>query len=239
MRRLPNRSILPVRTQQLLQEKTLDIVQHNDPVARAAVVYSSSRSTVWFASVTDALRGLAGPGERCMFCSGSESSQVEHFRPKETFPQDAMIWPNFLWVCGLCNNSKGIKFPVLADGSTLINPLEEDVWEYFFIDHFGNLSERWRMDLNALDPRARMTVRTLGLDRDALQFTRRARLKNLRELVESAVQCLGAELRSKVEVRASFEEWKGQPLQSDVADYFLAGPGREEEPFKSLIEMME
>lgn len=172
-----------------------------------------------------------------MFCSGSESSQVEHFRPKEVFPALAMTWSNFLWVCGLCNNQKGIKFPTLDDGATLINPMEEDVWGYFFIDQFGNLSERWRPDLEAIDPRARLTVQVLALDREALQVSRRARLRNLEELARYAVQCLEAGLRSKVEVRASFEDWKTHPFQSDVADYFLVGPGREQEPFKTLIEM--
>jgi len=224
-----------VNTSRRLQEKTLEITGHGQPAERAAVVYMSSRGTQWFSHVLVALRALAGIGERCMWCSGSESCQVEHFRPKELFPHLSMSWDNFLWSCGLCNNHKGVKFPLLSNGLGIINPLEENVWDYFFIDQFGNLTEKWRVDLNDVDPRAKLTVEVLCLDRDALQQTRQARLRNLRELSTMALESLRTGARSREEVRASLDEWRSAPLQPDVADYFLDGPGNQEEPFRALL----
>ena len=46
---------------------------------RARTVFDSSRSAKWFLPVLDALRGLCGPGQLCMYCSSNEPSQVEHF----------------------------------------------------------------------------------------------------------------------------------------------------------------
>lgn len=42
------------------------------------------------------------------------------------------------------------------------------------------------------------------------------------------------------EIQETVLNWIKQPFQSDVADYFLSGPGRidPEEPFKSLIDAM-
>jgi 5-methylcytosine-specific restriction endonuclease McrA len=73
-----------------------------------------------------------------MLCSGSESSDVEHFMPKALYPSQAMNWENYLWACGICNRLKGNQFP--EEGRHLINPLDENVWTFFFIDEFGLLT---------------------------------------------------------------------------------------------------
>ena len=220
MRRFTARPDLPQETQNRLQEKTREIARHQDPVSRAITVYSSTRSAVWFAPVIASLKLLAGIGERCMLCSGSESSDVEHFKPKAVFPLNAMRWDNFLWSCGICNRNKGNKFPPYSgDGAPLINPLDENVWDFFFIDEYGNLTPIWRPDIEDTDPRARSTVAAFGLDRDALQQSRQGRMRNLKRLITGSLSEFDRGVITDVDLREHIAEWVREPYQPDVADF--------------------
>jgi uncharacterized protein (TIGR02646 family) len=216
--------------------KTELITADAHPAEAAARIYTSSRQAQWFAPVIQSLKHMTGPGERCMFCSGSECSQVEHFRPKAIFPLEAMIWENLFWICGICNNNKGERFPPETEpGERLINPTTENAWEYFFVDEFGNLTERWRPDLDTVDPRAAITIRIFALDRDALQQTRQARLADLKQRAQDALSLFADGRIDAHNLRERIDAWLGQPFQPDVTDYFLRGPGRQEEPFAELL----
>jgi uncharacterized protein (TIGR02646 family) len=173
MRQLRSRPSLEATTVRRLAKETTAITNAADSKSEAKRRYENARKARWFKSIIHALRIMSGPGERCMFCSGSESSQIEHFRPKAVFPELAMTWQNFLWACGICNLFKGDQFPPdTQPGALLIDPIEENVWDFFFIDEFGNLTPRWRNDLDHHDPRAESTREILGLDRQALQEAR-------------------------------------------------------------------
>lgn len=149
-----------------------------------------------------------------------------------------MSWENFLWACGICNLAKGEKFPAPAEGGPLINPTTETVWDFFFIDSFGNLSARWRKTTNALDARAQATIQSLRLDRQALQIARYARLKDLIEHVnDSLARYEGGQL-TQVDLRTRYANWVVAPLHPDVADYFLKGPGRTQPPFSDLMKKL-
>lgn len=239
MRNLPSRSKLPEKTFQKLVKETQVIAKAEHPKEKAKSIYENARKTKWFEPVIKALKEMSGPGERCMFCSGSEASQVEHFRPKAIFPLVAMTWENFLWSCGICNQNKGERFPPNTEhGESLINPVEEDVWSFFFIDEFGNLSARWRNELNDVDPRATKTIEILGLDRDALQQTRQRRLKDLRDRIDDSVKLFRQNQLDVSELRSRYKEWCSQPFQPDVANYFLEGPGRNLSPFCEFCSLL-
>jgi hypothetical protein len=237
MRRFGLRPELSADLAQRLADKTQEITEHADPTVASKGIYTSSRQTQWFRELTLVLKAMTGPGERCMFCSGSECSQVEHFRPKAVFPLQAMEWANLLWVCGICNQIKGDRFPPQTEpGEQIINPVTENVWEFFFVDEFGNLTEQWCPDLGCPNPRARNTVRILGLDRDALQQTRQSRLEDLKQKIQDALTLLARGEIDIAALRQRVDAWVLQPFQPDVADYFLRGPGRAEEPFSVLFE---
>jgi len=236
MRRFPPRPALAAKAAKRLADKALLIVAEADRQAAAERIYTSSRQAKWFEPITSALKAMTGPGERCMLCSGSECSQVEHFRPKAAFPLQAMDWENFLWVCGLCNLNKGERFPPHTEpGEQIINPVTENVWDFFFIDEFGNLTERWRPEMNCPDPRAHNTVGILGLDRDALQQTRQSRLKDLRQKANDTLALYRNGDLTVEDLRGRVIDWIQQPFQPDVADYFLKGPGSSDEPFLTLL----
>jgi uncharacterized protein (TIGR02646 family) len=180
---------------------------------------------------------MAGPGQRCMFCSGSEASDVEHYRPKAVFPEDAMTWENYLWSCTSCNRPKGDRFPPdTEEGGRILNPREDDPWQFFFIDEFGILTPVYDPTTNALDSRATSTRDILKLNRDALQESRLSRLEDLKRQVRELVDQYSSGIRTKSDIAAAIEGWLTQPFQSDVADYFLRGPGRQDEPFRFLFE---
>jgi len=167
-----------------------------------------------------------------MFCSGSESSQVEHFRPKKHFPMQAMVWENFLWVCGICNLNKGDRFP---EDPGIIDPIVDDVWEFCFIDEYGTMAARWRADIDDIDTRGHRTIEALGLDRDALQLSRQSRLDDLkRQIADSLALFRNGDLTIE-DLQARFDTRLRQPFQPDVADYFLKGPGKTERPFSDFL----
>lgn len=239
MRRLPARKKLPEATTRRLAKETREIAAADDPKVEASRRYDTARTAKWFTQITKALADISGPGQRCMYCSGSEASQVEHYRPKSIFPELAMTWENYLWSCGLCNQFKGNRFPPRTEpGAQIVNPMEEDVWSFFFLDEFGNLCARWRTDIDDTDPRAEKTIAVLSLDRDALQETRQIRIDELRQKVRDAVSLFRNNHLSHEDLKARKEAWLKEPFQPDVADYFLAGPGGQEKPFSDFLALV-
>ncbi len=236
MRQLPKRPELPARTKARLEQATIGIAGATDKKAEARKRYENARGAAWFRPVVDRLRQLSGPGERCMFCSGSESSEVEHYRPKSVFPELAMTWENFLWSCGVCNLAKGNRFPPDTEtGERLINPIDENVWDFFSLDEFGNLLPKWRLDLDDLDPRAVSTRNVLKLDRQLLQ---ESRYQRRRELVQGVGDSLAQFDRGELTMADLVERrkaWLEAPFQPDVADYYLNGPGGDQEPFARFL----
>lgn len=119
-----------------------------------------------------------------------------------------------------------------------MNPLDEDVWKFFFIDEFGLLTPRYDKNAKSFDARAVTTRDFLELNREALQESRQWRIQDLKGQVKETLQLLkGGEL-TKAQVKAKIQTWRTQPFQPDVADYFFDGPGKMEKPFKSLLEVL-
>jgi len=46
----------------------------------------------------------------CMYCEHNTVHQIEHFWPKEKYPERTFSWENLLFVCGECNNLKSTHF---------------------------------------------------------------------------------------------------------------------------------
>lgn len=170
-----------------------------------------SRDLYAHASVKEAL--LSAQHGKCAFCESQvrhiASGHVEHFRPKAGYKQRptdplrrpgyywlAYSWYNLLFSCELCNSRhKGSLFP-LADHRTragspmddlaneqplFLNPAVDDPSAFIrFRRHVPRALKNNR--------RGAVTIRELGLRRDALNERRKSQLKLLRLLWESTVE---------------------------------------------------
>lgn len=234
MRRISGRPALPAATVKRLATETAAIVSDVDSFESAKTRYGAARKSKWFEPVIDALGSIAGPGQRCMCCSGSEAAQVEHYRPKAIYPNLALTWKNFLWICGICNQAKGDRF---EEGNPPLNPIDDDIWAHFFIDQYGNLTPIWDEASNDFDARAVRTIELYNLDRQALQESRQERLVDLREKVEDALALYRGGTLSLEEMEIRVLGWFQQPFQPDVASFFLEGPGSldSNEPFRDFL----
>ena len=237
MRRLTKRPALPGATSRKLAAETTKILSAGDRKKEAERLFNNARKAKWFEPVTAALARMSGVAERCMFCSGSESSDVEHFWPRADYPERAMTWSNYLWACTPCNRCKSSRFPLDSTGRpVLIDPASEDVWKFFYIDRFGNLTPRFDMATNDFNFRARETLGILGLDdRQAVQEARKLRMNELTLMVKDSLARLNTGQLTEAQVRLRIKHWLKSPAQPDVADYFLNGPGRSENPFRKLF----
>jgi len=239
MRQLPKRPSLPGATNARLKKESQAISGHANSKEEAARRYSNARKAVWFSAVVNSLKKMTGPGQRCMFCSGSESTDVEHYKPKSVFPDLALTWENYLWSCTPCNRGKGNRFPPQTEpGGMLVNPVEENAWDFFFIDEFGLLTPVWDKKAGTPDERAVSTMEILDLNREAVQETRLFRLNDLKRQVSESLALFKSGTLSRQMMRQRLDEWLVQPFQPDVADYFFNGPGREEKPFSEFISCL-
>lgn len=243
MRRLRPRPKLSAAVIRRLAAKTQEILAQPAGKPRgefARKCYKSARAAKWFEEIVKSLRTLAGEGDLCMYCSANESSETEHFRPLSIFPKQALEYRNYLWSCGICNRQyKQDRFPPITEpGAEILNPLDDDVWEYFFLDEkFGRLIPRIDPATGEKLPRAKSTVDVVAIDREGLQSRR---LKIFRRLKAWAVEA-NAKLAAGADaeaLRPELAEWRAEPFQGDVADYFLNGPGRQVEPFRTLLEAL-
>jgi uncharacterized protein (TIGR02646 family) len=243
MRPIPPRQSLPTKVVAKLKAKTTSIVGHQDPVKHAATLWESSRGTAWFENVINALAAMSGLGQRCMYCSGSESAQVEHYEPKSATPSRTFVWDNHLWVCGICNNIKGNRFSAPAPfppGVFPIDPTSENPWDHFFIDQYGNLSAKWDTMANAQDARALWTIELMGLDRQALQESRQARLDALKQSIDDTLELHISGKLDIENVKSRLQTWPNEPSQPDIAAYFLAGPGANDAHgrFREILDLV-
>lgn len=234
MRPCGPRPALPAATAARLQSDTAAIARSADPKAEAGRRYGNARDAQWFAPVIDALKAMAGPGGHCMWCSSSESSQVEHYRPKAVYPALALSWDNYLWACGVCNSVyKGDRFPTGAE--QLLDPGAESIWDYFFIDDTGLLTPVFDRATQQLHRRAVSTRDLIRLNREDVHARRRSRMRELRQQVEDTLARARLGQLTRAEVQTRWDDWRRAALQPDVASYFLDGPGRRESPFSDLL----
>ncbi len=55
-----------------------------------------------------------------MYCEDSVADEVEHFKPKDFYPELVFSWDNYLYACGPCNGGKNNQFPLISLQSGLM-----------------------------------------------------------------------------------------------------------------------
>lgn len=77
------------------------------------------------------LKKMAGGRQRCMYCSDSAGTDIEHFWPKSAYPERMFQWLNMLLCCTGCGRDcKGNKFPLDNGNPTLLDPTIDDPWQF-------------------------------------------------------------------------------------------------------------
>lgn len=229
------------RTQKRLEKKLGDKTRAIEArpkgaerVEYARAIFEQSRDTQWFALLRKALQSCE-PAGVCMYCSASEESAVDHFLPITECPEKALCFANYVLSCSICNNFKGTHVPE----KTLLNPFDDNIWEFFFLDpRHGRLIARVDPDTGADLPRAAATKEVVKIDREFLQLGRKRLYQRMKTELEGIRDAYLQGTLPIDQVRQIIDQWRDEPFQVDVADYFLDGPGKEVEPFRTLFEQL-
>ena len=128
--------------------------------------WKTARQTENMKSVFATLQSMMGARQRCMYCLDSHGCDIEHFRPKSSYPKWMFKWNNLLLCCTECGRIKGSKFPLDGRRSMLIDPTQEEPWHYLDFDPVtGNMTARFDLQANDFFSKGQHTVSTLQLDR--------------------------------------------------------------------------
>jgi len=111
----------------------------------------------------------------CMFCDcilhlSEYTPHIEHFKPKNIFPNLESTWHNLFVSCPKCNSNKGNKYPTLK-------PLKPDTKDYSFDYWFEINWKTYEINPNSLRSeaeknRAKITIEWLGLNKESRPHAR-------------------------------------------------------------------
>lgn len=112
----------------VLQKEVDDAGDYAQRVAQAKSLWGSKTNRTVnkeaFAEIRERLAAACWGAERCNYCEDSRGDEIEHFRPKDLFPEVAFAWSNYLYACGSCNGPKNNQFAVFATpGSAVITEI--------------------------------------------------------------------------------------------------------------------
>lgn len=161
MRRI-TRTALSSKTERALARVTTRIVAEADPKAYAEKKWKS-KPRVAFEEVRSSLEAMATGRSRCMYCEDSMGTDIDHFRPKSNYPDQAFVWGNYLLACGYCNsNLKRTQFPLDAHGNPLlIDPTVDDPEQHLkLLPSTGEFS--------AITQKGSESIRVFGLNDNAM-----------------------------------------------------------------------
>ena len=161
-----------------------------------------------FAAVRVELAELCSGSRRCMYCEDSVADEVEHFRPKDLYPEVVFAWMNYLYACGPCNGGKSNRFVMIDDtgafvdvtrpheapvvrpasgDAALIDPRRENPLDFLMLDlretfEFTPIADAGTQDYE----RASYTIDVLGLNRrDYLVEARKTAFASYRALLDT------------------------------------------------------
>lgn len=210
-----------------------------DAGVQPTALWKASRPTKAMRNVETVLRAMAGGRERCMYCSDSRGTDIEHFWPRETFPERTFLWENLLWSCTGCNRIKGTRFPRAEDGAPLlIDPTTTDPWDHLFYEAATDqVVPRFDPAMNASDVKGRMTLEVIRpLSFEAVQ---NGRGKVRRSLVRAVRAFLANHAAEPEQVEEHEETLKRTLFDHDeygLVEWFFCREGASSSPFRELRE---
>lgn len=183
---------LPAIHERKLEEYQADVDgkgTYAERVAEGKRLFKSRNSTKnkTFAAVRNTLSDMCRGPRRCMYCEDSAADEIEHFRPKDLYPEAVFVWMNYLYACGPCNTRKSKQFFVVdlntkefvnatrphkapveppPDGDpVLIDPRREDPLAFLMLDLRDTFEFTPTADTGTVDhERAARTIDVLELN---------------------------------------------------------------------------
>lgn len=125
MRKLINKQ-LPREVSDKLGEYQKQVDDAGDYAAQVAEAKDrfgsrNRNSNATFNAVKAKLIEMCNGSRRCMYCEDSVADEVEHFRPKDLYPEVVFAWNNYFYACGPCNGPKNNKFSIVNASSQLVD----------------------------------------------------------------------------------------------------------------------
>lgn len=176
MRRLARRPLSPRATSFLLRRTQSVTAAPNQAEAVKRLWRLKNNNT--FLEIVKALSDMASGRGRCMYCEDNAGTDIDHHRPKATYPLSAFVWLNYLLACSRCNsNFKRDAFPLDATGQPLlIDPTAEDPYNHLTL----SLSTG---EFVANTPKGEASIQAFGLSRAELTTGRKDAWITLCELL--------------------------------------------------------
>jgi uncharacterized protein (TIGR02646 family) len=152
---------------------------------------------------------------KCVYCESKIThvyfGDIEHIKPKAKFPRERLDVENLVLACAICNNAKG---DYRDASNALLNPYVEDPDQEILA--LGYLIAR-----RPGQSRARLTIKQLDLNRQALLERRRERVERLQPLAEQYMlepsrpcACAGQRQSPVRPARPEFEQRRDSPNSS-------------------------
>lgn len=229
MRRVARLDLPPTAAAALASRQRAADAQRATGVFKVEEVWKTARRTKPLKAVLATLKTMTGRRERCMYCSDSHGTDIEHFWPKSAYPERLFHWPNLLLVCTACGRIKGSRFPLRDGVPLLIDPTAEEPWLFLDFDPAtGNLVPRFDLLTGQWNSKGEETVRLLELDRrEALATGYQATYRRIRALVETALQDFS---RHPKELRDAL----GEADDHGLLGWCFTGTGQDLTPFCDL-----
>ena len=106
---------LPAVHERKLKQNQADVdgkCTYPERVAEGKRLFESRNSNKnrTFRAVRKTLSDMCRGPRRCMYCEDSATDEIEHFRPKDLYPEVVFVWMNYLYACGRCNRKKNNRF---------------------------------------------------------------------------------------------------------------------------------
>ena len=189
MRRVPRQDLPEAVVRYLIGRQQRAGGDHAARTLDVEKTWKNARQTQKLALVKMQLQQMAGGRQRCMYCSDSAGTDIEHFWPKAVYPERMFLWLNMLLCCTGCGRDcKGSEFPLTNGKPALLDPTVDDPWEFLdFSPATGILFARMSRD-GATTVVGTETVRVFQFaKRDAVTLGYQRSYRRIRKVIEAAL----------------------------------------------------
>lgn len=174
--------------------------------------------------------------KQCVYCRmpdgmrGSDSFGVDHYRPKEKFPELAVAYENLFYACSACNSRKGDYWPSAEEstrGVFVPNPCDHKMGahaRYRIARVEGrSVAGKWLIELMQLNDERVVGYRSVMLTTIKALESRLVEIETNQRQVRRTMESLGAAKRGRLQTLADQLESERAALKESLL-FFTSGP---------------